>query len=162
MGPATATATATVTDKISYRDLSERWEKGHWSALGLDFTQDTHDWNEVFTEHERNAAIWNYSLFFYGEDSVADNLSPYIDAAPHEEQKYFLTTQQVDEARHAVFFGRFMTEVAERGTDLKSALAATAPVLTWGYKKTFNRLDKMADELRKDRSRPQLAKAIAL
>jgi hypothetical protein len=155
-------ATVAAVDKISYRDLYERWEKGNWSALGLDFTQDRHDWREVFTEHERQAAIWNYSLFFYGEDSVADNLSPYIDAAPHEEQKYFLATQQVDEARHAVFFARFMTEVAERGTDVKSALAATAPVLTWGYKKTFNRLDKMHEELRKDRSRPQLAKAIAL
>ena len=74
---------ATVTDKITYRDLYERWEAGNWSATQLDFTQDKHDWHEVFTEHERNAAIWNYSLFFYGEDSVADNLSPYIDAAPH-------------------------------------------------------------------------------
>jgi hypothetical protein len=157
-----AMSAATVTDKITYRDLYERWEAGNWSATGIDLSQDRHDWHEVFTEHERNAAIWNYSLFFYGEDSVADNLSPYIDAAPHEEQKYFLATQQVDEARHAVFFARFMTEVAQRGDSVESALAATRPVLTWGFRKTFDRLDKMADELRKDRSRPQLAKAIAL
>src|SRR5437773_6062304 len=155
-------ATVAAVDKITYRDLYERWEKGNWRATELDFSQDKHDWHEVFTDQERNAAIWNYSLFFYGEDSVTDNLSPYIDAAPHEEQKYFLATQQVDEACHAFFFARFMTEVAERGTDIESALAATAPVQTWGYKKTFNRLDKMADELRKDRSRPQFAKAIAL
>ena len=51
---------------------------------------------------QRRAALWNYALFFWGEDSVADNLSPFIDAAPREEQKYFLATQQVDEARHAV------------------------------------------------------------
>src|SRR3954463_8638738 len=154
-------ATAT-TEKISYRDLYARWEAGNWSATKLDFTQDRHDWWKVFTEHERDAAIWNYSLFHYGEDSVADNLSPYIDAAPHPEQQYFLTTQQVDEARHAVFFARFMQEVAERGHDVESTLAATAPVLTWGFKKTFDRLDKMAEELRQDRSRPQLAKAITL
>jgi putative sterol carrier protein len=159
MSAATVTS---ATDKITYRDLYERWEAGNWSATKLDFTQDKHDWNEVFTQQERNAAIWNYSLFHYGEDSVADNLSPYIDAAPHPEQQYFLTTQQVDEARHAVFFARFMTEVAGRGTDVESSLAATAPILTWGFKKTFDRLDKMADELRKDRSRPQLAKAITL
>src|SRR4051794_5177668 len=158
----TAGITHSATDKITYRDLYERWEAGNWSATKLDFTQDKHDWNEVFTPHERNAAIWNYSLFFYGEDSVADNLSPYIDAAPHPEQQYFLTTQQVDEARHAVFFSRFMQEVAERGTSLESALEATKPILTWGFKKTFNRLDRMADELRADRSRPQLAKAITL
>src|SRR5687768_12517601 len=152
-------ATAAV-DKISYRDLYERWEEGNWSAMRLDFSQDHHDWHEVFTEHERRAALWNYSLFFHGEDSVADNLSPYIDAAPHEEQKYFLTTQQVDEARHAVFFARFMREVVEKGSSVETSLAATQPELTWGFRKVFARLDRMADELRKDRSRPQLAKAI--
>ena len=99
------------------------------------------------------AALWNYSLFFYGEDSVADNLSPYIDAAPREEQKYFLATQQVDEARHAVFFARFFREVAGRGAggDISAALASTEPDLTWGFRKVFDRLDRMADELR---SRP--------
>jgi putative sterol carrier protein len=155
-------AATVATDKVRYRDLYERWEVGNWSATKLDFSQDRHDWWHVFSDQERDAAIWNYSLFQYGEDSVADNLSPYIDAAPHPEQQYFLTTQQVDEARHAVFFARFMQEVAERGHDVESTLAATAPILTWGFKKTFDRLDKMADELRKDRSRPQLAKAIAL
>src|SRR3954452_3087322 len=94
-----ATAATAATDKISYPDLYARWEAGNWSATKLDFTQDRHDWWQVFTEDERRAAIWNYSLFHYGEDSVADNLSPYIDAAPHAEQQYFLTTQQ--STRHA-------------------------------------------------------------
>jgi hypothetical protein len=101
-------------------------------------------------------------MFFHGEDSVADNLSPYIGAAPREEQKYFLATQQVDEARHAVMFGRFMREVVGTGADTASSLAATRPELTWGFKKVFARLDRMADELRKDRSKPKLAQAIAL
>src|SRR5512133_2249108 len=143
---------ASVTDAISYDDLYARWEKGNWRATEIDFSQDRYDWQEKLTEEQRRGALWLYTLFFHGEDSVADNLSPYIDAAPHEEQKYFLATQQVDEARHAVFFARFMTEVARRGDSVESALAATRPVLTWGFRKTFDRLDKMADELRKDRS----------
>ena len=53
-------------------------------------------------------------MFFHGEDVVADDLAPFIDAAPREEQKYFLATQQVDEARHAIFFNRFMHEVVGR------------------------------------------------
>src|SRR5919201_180659 len=99
-------------DNVSYQDLYRRWENGNWKATELDFSQDYKDWHETFSELERNAALWNYSMFFHGEDSVTDNLSPYIDAAPREEQKYFLATQQVDEARHAVFFDRFMGEVA--------------------------------------------------
>ncbi len=149
--------------KIDYRDLYERWENANWSATGLDFTQDKTDWDEQFTDFERKAAIWNYSMFFHGEDSVAENLSPYIDAAPREEQKYFLTTQQVDEARHAVFFARFMREVVGLGSeDVASGLAATRPDLSWGFRKVFARLDQMADELRRDRSRPKLAAAITL
>src|SRR5437763_11490183 len=161
----TATAQSserTAIDRISYQDLYARWEKGNWRAMELDFSQDRVDWHETFTDLERRAALWNYSMFFHGEDSVTDNLSPYIDAAPREEQKYFLATQQVDEVRHAVLFARFMREVAGEGADTASSLAATRPELTWGFRKTFERLDRMADELRKDRSKPKLAQAIAL
>jgi len=149
-------------DNISYEDLYARWEKGNWRATELDFSQDYTDWHETFTDLERRAALWNYSMFFHGEDSVTDNLSPYIDAAPREEQKYFLATQQVDEARHAVFFGRFMKEVVERGSNIAGSLAATQPDLTWGFRKTFAYLDKVADNLRRDKSKPNFAAAITM
>ena len=45
-------------------------------ATELDFTEDARQWREDFTEFERQAALWNYCLFFRGEDAVADNLSP--------------------------------------------------------------------------------------
>ena len=150
-------------DAISYEDLYARWERGNWSATELDFTEDARQWREEFTDFERKAALWNYALFFWGEDAVADNLSPYIDAAPTEEQKYFLTTQQVDEARHAVFFKRFMREVCGIGDGTAgSGLQAIKPQLTSGFRKIFARLDTMADELRADRSRPKLAAAVTL
>jgi 1,2-phenylacetyl-CoA epoxidase catalytic subunit len=148
-------------DSVSYEDLYRRWEKGNWSAWELDFTQDRTDWHEGFDDLERNAALWNYSMFFHGEDSVTDNLSPYIDAAPREEQTYFLATQQVDEARHAVFFNRFMQEVVDAGSgSVARSLEVTRPELTWGFRKTFAHLDKVADDLRKDRSIPNFARSI--
>jgi ribonucleotide reductase beta subunit family protein with ferritin-like domain len=132
------------TDAISYTDLYARWERGNWCATELDFTEDARQWREDFTEFERQAALWNYCLFFWGEDAVADNLSPYIDAAPLEEQKYFLATQQVDEARHAVFFKRFMQEVCGIGDgSMASGLNAIKPQLTSGFRKIFERLDRM-------------------
>src|SRR3954451_11009298 len=148
---------------ISYEDLYRRWEKGNWSAMEIDFSKDRDEWHNEWTDTMRKAALWNYSMFFHGEDSVTDNLSPYIDAAPREEQKYFLATQQVDEARHAVFFSRFMREVVERGSDgIGSVLAATDNELTWGFRKTFEHLDKVADGLRKDRSKPKFAAALTM
>ena len=149
-------------DQISYADLYARWEQGNWRATELDLTTDRQQWQNEFTELERAGAMWTYSLFFHGEDSVTDNLSPFIDAAPREEQKYFLATQQVDEARHAVLFARFMREVAGAGSDVGASLDQTRPKLTWGFRKVFERLDRMADELRSDRSRPRLAQAITL
>ena len=154
---------STAADQISYQDLYERWERGNWRASEIDFTDDRRQWNEVFSDLERRAALWNYSLFFWGEDAVADNLSPFIDAAPREEQKYFLATQQVDEARHAVFFKRFMQEVAGLGDGtLAGGLEAIRPQLTWGFVKTFELLDKHTAELRRDRSRTKLAQAVTL
>src|ERR1700739_4750913 len=151
------------TDAISYGDLYARGERGNWRPTELDFSEDARQWREEFTDFERQAALWNYCLFFWGEDAVADNLSPYIDAAPREEQKYFLTTQQVDEARHAVFFKRFMQEVCGIGDgSMASGLQAIRPQLTPGFRKIFDRLDQMADELRADRSPAQLAAAVTL
>ena len=94
---------------------------------------------------------------------MADGLSPYIDAAPLEEQKYFLATQQVDEARHAVFFNRFMPRSpGVGGKDTGERLAAIEPRLTWGFRKMFDRLETMCDELRRKPTKPNLAAAITL
>src|ERR1700758_2036810 len=129
-----------VADQISYETLYERWEHGNWRATEIDFSVDHDQWHGTFSDLERRAAMWIYSMFFHGEDSVADNLSPFIDAAPREEQKYFLTTQQVDEARHAGMFGRFMRDGAGLGRHTAGALASTQPRLTWGFRKVFERL----------------------
>ncbi len=149
------------TDQISYQDLYRRWEEGNWKATEIDFSKDRDGWRAL-SEIQRRSALWTYSMFFYGEDSVTDNLSPYIDAAPTEEQKYFLATQQVDEARHSVFFHRFFNEVIGAGETIAEGLAYTQAQLGWGYRNVFDRLDRMADELRKDRSLPKFAQAIAL
>ena len=85
-------------DQITYDDLYRRWEDGNWKATEIDLAEDRKGW-ESLSEIQRKSALWTYSMFFYGEDSVTDNLSPYIDAAPLEEQKYFLATQQVDSRR---------------------------------------------------------------
>jgi ribonucleotide reductase beta subunit family protein with ferritin-like domain len=160
---ATVPPAASATDAVSYDDLYARWERANWQATEIDFSADVIDFNEKMTAQQRRSALWLYTLFFHGEDSVADNLSPYIDAAPLEEQKYFLATQQVDEARHAVLFHRFMREVVGVGdASIASTLRATDPEITWGHRKVFGRLGQMADELRADRSKPQLARAVTL
>jgi putative sterol carrier protein len=56
-----------------------------------------------------------------------------------------------------------MHEVVGLGDgSVSSSLAATTSDLSWGYKQVFNRLDTMAGELRKDRSKVKLAQAVTL
>jgi len=149
--------------QVSYEDLYARWERGNWRALEIDLTEDRRQWHEVLTPHERRAALWSYAMFFHGEDAVADDLAPFIDAAPREEQKYFLATQQVDEARHAIFFKRFMHEVVGRGDgSVAGGLRAVEPELTWGFRKTFAKLDEITGALRSDRSAVALARAVVM
>ncbi len=148
--------------RITYEDLYERWEQGNWLASEIDFSADREGWRSL-SHVQRDSAMWIFSMFFYGEDRVADDLAPYIAAAPTEEQKYFLATQQVDEARHSVFFHRFFREVVGvEGATIGETLASTAPQLNWGYRGVFDRLDRMASELARDRSKPKFAQAITL
>src|SRR4051794_8065904 len=149
-------------DQISYEDLYQRWERGNWRATEIDFSTDKEQWAQL-SDFERTAALWNYALFFHGEDVVATDLAPFIDAAPREEQKYFLATQQVDEARHAIFFKRFMEEVVGVGDgSIGGGLRAVEPELTWGFRKTFALLEQITGELRSDRSRVALARAVTM
>ncbi len=155
-------ASQSLMDNVTYEDLYRRWEGGNWSAYEIDLSQDKAGW-ESLSDIQQRSAMWIYSMFFYGEDRVADTLAPYITAAPTEEQSYFLATQQVDEVRHSVFFHRFFKEVIGVGGDsIQSTLASTLPQLNWGYRGIFDRLDVMAEELRKDRSLAKYAQAITL
>jgi 1,2-phenylacetyl-CoA epoxidase catalytic subunit len=154
-------AQQSIAERITYDDLYRRWEEGNWKATELDFSQDRDGW-DLLNEIQRRSALWIYSMFFYGEDAVADGLSPYIEAAPKEEQKYFLATQQVDEARHAVFFHRFFKEVIGVEGSIADGLEFTTSQLGWGYRNVFARLERMVDELHHDRSLPKFAQAITL
>ena len=90
---------------------------------------------------------------------------PYIDAAPLEEQKYFLATQQVDEARHAVFFKRFMEEVVGIGGGSvgDAPRRRSSPQLTWGFRKVFDRLEQHVRRAARATARSRkLAPAITL
>ena len=67
------------------------------------------------------------------------------------------------EREAAVFFSRFMSEVAGvDGGNTGERLAAIEPHLTWGFRKVFGRLETMCEELRRKPTRTNLAAAITL
>ncbi|HEX4622025.1 MAG TPA: hypothetical protein VH208_10705, partial [Myxococcaceae bacterium] len=102
-------------------DLYQRWERQQWSAHSLDFTTDKVHWDASgpFLQEQLEQIL---SGFFVGEQAVTDTLSPLLLAAPDEESRWFLSTQVVDEARHAYFFSRFFSEVLHPGDDLHQVI----------------------------------------
>lgn len=150
-------------EAISYTKLYEHWERHNWSAASIDFEPDKAHWQERLTERQREAALWNYAMFLVGEEAVARTLTPILDSAPGYPQSVFLTTQIVDEARHHVFFDRFMREVASQGRDTQSTLDEADRYLTWGFRQVFGELDRVTEALRKKpKDLPLVAQSIAL
>jgi hypothetical protein len=150
-------------EAISYDRLYRLWEENNWSATGIDFSVDAQHWQDRLTEKQREAALWNYAMFLVGEEAVARTLTPVLDAAPGFPESLFLTTQIVDEARHHVFFDRFMREVAGVGSDTRSTLAAVEGQLTWGFRQVFGELDRITEALRKKpKDRELLTQTVAL
>jgi ribonucleoside-diphosphate reductase beta chain len=103
-------------------DLYQRWERQQWSAHSLDLGLDLQHWEAMGPYLQEQLEII-FSGFFVGEQAVTDTLSPILMGAPSEEDRWFLSTQVVDEARHAYFFARFFSEVVHPGDTLGAVMS---------------------------------------
>ena len=136
-------------------DLYHRWEKQNWSTQDLDFTVDSEQWNSMtgVMEGIRTEFQRTFTLFFIGEQAVTDTLSPLVHAAPDEPARIFLSTQLVDEARHAVFFSKFFDHVIGVRGGLSAALAELQSETVEGFRTIFdNQLVDATDAVRLDPS----------
>ncbi|MDQ4144659.1 MAG: ribonucleotide-diphosphate reductase subunit beta [Actinomycetota bacterium] len=135
--------------ELVYERLYREWEESNWSATAIDFDTDAVHWREVLDEQQREAALWNYSMFLKGVGVVSRALTAVMDAAPSPVQSLFVSTQIADEARNRVFLERFMREVAGKGHDPTSTSEALEHYLTWGFKKLVEELESTASALRR-------------
>jgi len=92
------------------QQLYELWERQNWQSHTIDFSQDLRDWQRMDASL-RSRLAWNLSSFFVGEERVTTQFSGLVMAYESQSEEAFLTTQQVDEARHAQHFNRFYEQV---------------------------------------------------
>lgn len=92
------------------QQLYELWERQPWSSHTIDFAQDREDWARV-SDEDKDHIVWFLSSFFIGEERVATQFNGLVGAYETQAEEHFLTTQQVDEARHAQHFNNFYTQV---------------------------------------------------
>jgi ribonucleoside-diphosphate reductase beta chain len=92
------------------QQLYELWERQQWQSQAIELERDREDWAK-FSDEEKDQIMWGLSSFFVGEERVTTQFSGLVMAYEDEQEEAFLTTQQVDEARHMQFFDRYYREV---------------------------------------------------
>ena len=123
---------------LGYGQLYTLWERQNWKAHEIDFTVD----REQFVMSPREAQeslIWSLGSFYVGEERVTADLAPFLLAAPSGETELFLSTQLVDEARHAAFFDRFGAEVmCLTADDMRGRMREVERVLLPPWREVFD------------------------
>jgi ribonucleoside-diphosphate reductase beta chain len=147
----------------SAAELYRRWEEQQWRVTGIDFAADRDDWRAL-DDDRRRYLRWALARFFTGEESVTVSLVPFVDACTDPEHRRLLTTQLVDEARHALLFDRVFAEVLGVGAGSAAArLDVAASEVTPGYRQLFDdALGAATARLRTDRSTDALVRGVTL
>jgi ribonucleoside-diphosphate reductase beta chain len=135
-------------DLLDYRQLYALWERQNWRVHELDFTVDREHWLASPVEAQENM-LWSLGSFYIGEERVTSDLAPFVRAAPSGEIEAFLSTQLVDEARHAVFFDRYGAEVlALDAEDLRGRMLEIQSLMLPAWYEVFDGgLREMSDRI---------------
>ena len=90
--------------------LYRRWEDSQWSPFDVDLSADREQWPALDPE-VREVVYFALSSLMVAEERIATKFTGLVAAHGSEEEATFLSTQQVDEARHMQFYARFRDEV---------------------------------------------------
>jgi ribonucleoside-diphosphate reductase beta chain len=119
------------------QQLYELWERQPWQTHTIDFTQDREDW-AALSDEDKDHIVWFLSSFFIGEERVATQFNGLVGAYEGQSEEAFLTTQQVDEARHAQHFNNFYTQVVGYDGSFEERLDRAREDLNDSFKVLFD------------------------
>jgi ribonucleoside-diphosphate reductase beta chain len=119
------------------QQLYELWERQPWQSHTIDFATDRQDWAALGDE-DKDDIVWFLSSFFIGEERVATQFNGLVGAYETQAEEHFLTTQQVDEARHAQHFNNFYTQVVGYDGSFEQRLERAREDLTEPFKILFD------------------------
>jgi ribonucleoside-diphosphate reductase beta chain len=90
--------------------LYRHWEEQQWSPFAIDLETDRAQWPGL-SEQDRGLILFVLGSLMVAEERITTKFSGLVGAYGSEEEATFLSTQQVDEARHMQFYARFQDEV---------------------------------------------------
>ena len=90
--------------------LYRRWEESQWSPFDIDLSADREQWPAI-DPAVKQIIHFALSSLMVAEERITTKFTGLVAAHGSEEEATFLSTQQVDEARHMQFYARFRDEV---------------------------------------------------
>jgi ribonucleoside-diphosphate reductase beta chain len=131
---------AELTREIQLNDpqtLYRRWEDSQWSPFAIDLSEDVRQWAEMSGE-DRELIFFVLSSLMVAEERITTKFSGLVGAYGSEEEATFLSTQQVDEARHMQFYARFQDEVVAAPDAIAAHVARARASVSDAFRHIFD------------------------
>jgi len=117
--------------------LYRRWEGSQWDPFEIDLDHDREQWQELAAE-DRDLIYWVLAQLMVAEERITTKFSGLVGAYGSEEEATFLSTQQVDEARHMQFYARFQDEVVAQPDTVTGHVERARREVTPAFRKIFD------------------------
>ncbi len=117
--------------------LYRRWEDSQWSPFAIDLSDDRRQW-EAFPADRRELVLFVLSSLMVAEERITTKFSGLVGAHGSEEEATFLSTQQVDEARHMQFYARFRDEVVAEPGLIAAHVASARKHVSPAFRRIFD------------------------
>jgi ribonucleoside-diphosphate reductase beta chain len=137
--------------------LYRRWEESQWSPFEIDLERDREQWRSM-EEADKALIYWALSSLMVAEERITTKFSGLVGAHGSEEEATFLSTQQVDEARHMQFYARFRDEVVASPELIAAHVAAARQLVSDAFRHIFDEVLVAAHERLTEAPRDRAAK----
>jgi ribonucleoside-diphosphate reductase beta chain len=127
-------------DELQLNDpqtLYRRWEDSQWSPWQIDLSTDRQQW-PALTEEQQGLIFFVLSSLMVAEERITTKFSGLVGAHGSEEETTFLSTQQVDEARHMQFYARFQDEVVTEPATIAAHVERARASVSDAFRQIFD------------------------
>ena len=117
--------------------LYKHWEESQWNPFEVDLSRDIEQWG-VMDDSGRDLVYFALSSLMVAEERITTKFSGLVGAYGSEEEATFLSTQQVDEARHMQFYARFRDEVVAEPDVIAAHVERAREQVSPAFRKLFD------------------------
>ena len=118
--------------------LYRHWEASQWNPWSVDLATDRTQWETALNETDKALVYWALSSLMVAEERITTKFAGLVMAADTEEEASFLSTQQVDEARHMQFYARVRDEVIAAPAQIAAHVARSREQLGDSFRVIFD------------------------